>query len=294
MSLVEEIVAAFSAEQVDVEDLAQDDPTARLGKACGDLFTNGVDTLRAIIPNERIRALGRVVWDLVGNKRVSPRKCASGARIRVVGKHASRIPTPEVHDDRPPVEEAQAKDHAADRSRQGANDHGETLGTCDDARTATPVDPTCCALSRLPHVAAGSGEPCPRSNARGARATCQSVGPGWYAGRRVVGCEAAGNPVSAGAATAGTAAPEVKLEWSKQGARLVADVASPEVSGYLQFTIDHNKDAYALAIDYVTETSARQVSHHGPYKTFDGANDAATGYARAWLYGIALRAGRMS
>jgi hypothetical protein len=67
---VEEIVAAFSAEQVNVDDLAEDDPTALLGKACGDLFTGGVETLRSIIPNERLRALGRVVWDLVGNKRV--------------------------------------------------------------------------------------------------------------------------------------------------------------------------------------------------------------------------------
>ena len=70
MSLAEEIVAAFAAEQINVDDLPQDDPTARVGKVCGDLFTVGVETLRSIIPNERIRALGRVVWDLVGNKRV--------------------------------------------------------------------------------------------------------------------------------------------------------------------------------------------------------------------------------
>lgn len=70
MSLAEEIVAAFSAEQIHVDDLSQDDPTARLGKLCGDVFTGGVETLRSRIPNERIRALGRVVWDLVGNKRV--------------------------------------------------------------------------------------------------------------------------------------------------------------------------------------------------------------------------------
>jgi hypothetical protein len=89
-------------------------------------------------------------------------------------------------------------------------------------------------------------------------------------------------------------APEVKLEWSKQGARLVAEIAPAGEPGYLQFTIDHNKDAYVLAIDYVTETGAPQVSHHGPYKTFDEANNAATGYASAWLYGIALRAMRMS
>lgn len=88
--------------------------------------------------------------------------------------------------------------------------------------------------------------------------------------------------------------PEVKLEWSKEGPRLVANVASPELPGYLQFTIDYNKDAYALAIDYVTETDDPQVSHHGPYKTFEDAKDVAAGYARAWLYGIALRARRMS
>lgn len=70
MSLLDEVVSAFAAEQIDVDDLPESDPTARIGKTCGDLFTAGVETLRSIIPNERIRALGRVVWDLVGNKRV--------------------------------------------------------------------------------------------------------------------------------------------------------------------------------------------------------------------------------
>ena len=70
MTLFEEIVAAFGGTQVKVADLPEDDPTAKIGKACENLFTGGVDVLRSNVPNDRIRALGRVVWDLVGHKQV--------------------------------------------------------------------------------------------------------------------------------------------------------------------------------------------------------------------------------
>ena len=70
MSLLDEIVGAFAGTQVNVADLPEDDPTAKIGKACENLFTGGVDVLRSIVPNDRIRDLGRVVWDLVGHKQV--------------------------------------------------------------------------------------------------------------------------------------------------------------------------------------------------------------------------------
>ena len=70
MTLFEEIVASFGGTQVNVADLPKDDPIAKLGKTCESLFTGGVDVLRSIIPNDRIRDLGRVVWDLVGHKQV--------------------------------------------------------------------------------------------------------------------------------------------------------------------------------------------------------------------------------
>lgn len=70
MTLLDEIVAAFGDTQVNIADLPADDPTAKIGKACENLFTGGVGVLRSNIPNDRIRALGRVVWDLVGHKQV--------------------------------------------------------------------------------------------------------------------------------------------------------------------------------------------------------------------------------
>ena len=70
MTLLEEVVAAFGGAQVNISDLPEDDPTAKIGKACENLFTGGVGVLRSNVPNDRIRALGRVVWDLVGHKQV--------------------------------------------------------------------------------------------------------------------------------------------------------------------------------------------------------------------------------
>ena len=70
MTLLEEIVSAFTADQVNIDDLPDSDPVAVLGQKCSTLFTNGVATLGAVVPNERIQTLARVIWDLVGNKRV--------------------------------------------------------------------------------------------------------------------------------------------------------------------------------------------------------------------------------
>lgn len=70
MSLFEEILAAFGGKQVSVADLPADDPDAKIAKTCESMFTGGVDVLRSIVDNDRIRALARIVWDLVGHKQV--------------------------------------------------------------------------------------------------------------------------------------------------------------------------------------------------------------------------------
>jgi hypothetical protein len=69
-SLFDEIVGAFGGTQVNVNDLPKGDPRVEIGKLCEGLFTGGVDVLRSIIDNDRIRSIARVVWDLVGHKRV--------------------------------------------------------------------------------------------------------------------------------------------------------------------------------------------------------------------------------
>ena len=66
--LLEQILGAFKAPQVNIAELPADDPIAQIGNVCERLFTDGVDVLRSLIPNDRIRALARVVWDLIGNK----------------------------------------------------------------------------------------------------------------------------------------------------------------------------------------------------------------------------------
>jgi hypothetical protein len=68
--LIAQILAAFAAKQVDLKDLPADDPLAKVGDVCEALFTAGVDMLRSIIPNDRVRSLAAVVWDLVGHKEV--------------------------------------------------------------------------------------------------------------------------------------------------------------------------------------------------------------------------------
>lgn len=68
--LLAQILGAFSAKQTNVADLPEDDPIAKIGRVCEGLFTGGVDVLRSLVPNDRIRAIARIVWDLVGHKRV--------------------------------------------------------------------------------------------------------------------------------------------------------------------------------------------------------------------------------
>jgi len=68
--LLDQILAAFAAKQVNLRDLPADDPLAQVGDVCESLFTAGVDMLRSIVPNDRVRELAAVVWDLVGHKEV--------------------------------------------------------------------------------------------------------------------------------------------------------------------------------------------------------------------------------
>ena len=70
MTLFEQILASFGASQVNVNDLPEDDPTSKVGKACESLLTEGVDVLRSLVPNDRVNALARVIWDLIGHKQV--------------------------------------------------------------------------------------------------------------------------------------------------------------------------------------------------------------------------------
>ena len=69
-SLLEQAVAAFGGTHVRVADLPDDDPTAKIGRECESLFTGGVEVLRSIVPSDRIRSIGSVIWDLVGHKQV--------------------------------------------------------------------------------------------------------------------------------------------------------------------------------------------------------------------------------
>ena len=85
-------------------------------------------------------------------------------------------------------------------------------------------------------------------------------------------------------------------EWhEREDSRLVAVVESPkspdDCRGYLQFTISGADGARELSIDYVVKDASPQTSRHGPYETLAQAQGAAAGYARAWLYGIALEGG---
>lgn len=70
MTLFDQILASFGSSQVNINDLPADDPTVKIGKECETMFTDGVNVLRSVVPNDRIRALGRMTWDLVGNKQV--------------------------------------------------------------------------------------------------------------------------------------------------------------------------------------------------------------------------------
>ena len=70
MSELDEILKVFATDKVNLKDVPESDPIAAIGRRCEAFFTGGVDALRSTIPNERIRTLARVVWDLVGHKRV--------------------------------------------------------------------------------------------------------------------------------------------------------------------------------------------------------------------------------
>jgi|HubBroStandDraft_4_1064222.scaffolds.fasta_scaffold376953_2 hypothetical protein len=69
-AILEEILDAFGGSQVNVKDLPDDDPRALLGRQCEGLFTSGVRMFRSVLPNDRLRALARVIWDLVEHKQV--------------------------------------------------------------------------------------------------------------------------------------------------------------------------------------------------------------------------------
>ncbi len=66
----DEILTALGSSQVHVDDLPEADPRATIGRTCEAIFTGGVDWLRSSVPNDRVRAIARVIWDLVGHKQV--------------------------------------------------------------------------------------------------------------------------------------------------------------------------------------------------------------------------------
>lgn len=73
--------AFFSGDPLFVEDLDADDPIRVQGQAIGDLFTFTVDYLRSLFPNEHVRDLMKLVWDIVGSRTVP---VASGPPVPTV------------------------------------------------------------------------------------------------------------------------------------------------------------------------------------------------------------------
>ncbi len=63
-----EVVSAFIQKGANVEDLPDGDPKKVLGRNVGDTFTQGVGFLKTSFPNDAIRQLMALFWDLVGNK----------------------------------------------------------------------------------------------------------------------------------------------------------------------------------------------------------------------------------
>src|SRR5271154_6606141 len=59
--------AILSDDRTEVDDLPDSDPAKQRMRRMGDTFTMAVDFLRSQFPNEAIRALMAIVWDLVGN-----------------------------------------------------------------------------------------------------------------------------------------------------------------------------------------------------------------------------------
>ena len=63
-------LTALWSRQIDIKDLPEGDPNAMVGRKCEAIFTDGVDWLRSRVPNDRLRAIARVIWDLIGKKQV--------------------------------------------------------------------------------------------------------------------------------------------------------------------------------------------------------------------------------
>jgi uncharacterized protein (DUF3820 family) len=66
--LVAEIIASFALPGVQDKDLPEGDPTKIKAKAICDAFTSGVGFLRSAFPNENVRKLMRLVWQICGSK----------------------------------------------------------------------------------------------------------------------------------------------------------------------------------------------------------------------------------
>jgi hypothetical protein len=66
--LIAEILASFALPGTQDKDLPEGDPTKIKAKAICAAFTSGVDFLRSAFPNENIRKLMRLVWQICGSK----------------------------------------------------------------------------------------------------------------------------------------------------------------------------------------------------------------------------------
>ena len=70
--LLAQIVGAFQPDKgTHIEKLDKADPTYRQARTIEAAFTGGVEVLRSAFPNERIRALGSVIWDIFHHRYVS-------------------------------------------------------------------------------------------------------------------------------------------------------------------------------------------------------------------------------
>src|SRR5574338_1648315 len=63
-----QVRAAFMGEGQKAENLPEGDPKKLKAQAMGDAFTQGVGYLKTDFPNDSIRKLMALVWDIVGHK----------------------------------------------------------------------------------------------------------------------------------------------------------------------------------------------------------------------------------
>jgi len=63
-----QLAAALLSEAVEIDDLPDSDPGKKVMRIMSDTFTSAVDFLRSSFPNEPVRALMAMVWELVGNR----------------------------------------------------------------------------------------------------------------------------------------------------------------------------------------------------------------------------------